>query len=448
MQNVFSTVTTAGVVLACLQALLSALRARKAADRLLPMLMAAFFTTSAILLLAPAGSCLRAVSGLCASWAGGAAVIRARGRRNLPSWSASNGSFLLVMLLGFGLGYQATTPFVVFRAVGMALVVAAISANLWAARRAFGSPAVLLLMGASWLWMIAAAAGMAMPRLRETLAPFADTPALLLLLATGWLVMQKGFPDPGHAGDLDDEREGANARHSLRARLAASENALAAHERVSTSAILALGAAHEFKNVLAHVKAAAQHGLELPASGQESLRLILEHAEAGRASAIGVLEQAARAGREEPRLIDAARDLGDFIRMARAAFRAQGIVIESELPPGVVFHARRNEVEQMLLNLVGNAAGAYGESEGTHVIHLRARREAGMSTLEVRDHAGGVSPESLNRLFSTGCSSTGDTGLGLYLSKSLAMANDGMLEYEPTADGSVFRLVFAAAEGV
>jgi C4-dicarboxylate-specific signal transduction histidine kinase len=195
------------------------------------------------------------------------------------------------------------------------------------------------------------------------------------------------------------------------------------------------------------VKATAQHGLDHPESGAASLRLILEHTEEGRKSAVGVLEQVAHEGREEPRNIDASRDLEGLIRLAGAAFRARGIVIESDLQQGVVFRARRNEVEQVLLNLVRNAAGAYGEKEGTHVIRFHARRDGGMSMLEVHDHAGGVPSESLHLLFSEGFSSTGGTGLGLYLSKTLALANDGILEYEPTADGSIFRLTFVAAEG-
>jgi signal transduction histidine kinase len=447
MQNVFSIpaiTTIASVILAFLQALLSALRARRSAERLLPALLAVFFTLLVILLLAPAGSCIRAVTAIAASWAGGAALIRARGRRNLAAWAASNATFLLVTLLAFGLGYGGTTPFAVFRAVGMALLAAAISTRIWNARRFLGAPASLLLLGALWLWMADSVVSQAFLRFGESLKPFADAPALLLL-GTSWLIIQEGYPAAeifrGESGPED-----VNPRHSLYARLAATENALAARDRLSASAVLALGAAHEFKNILADVKATAQHGLEQPGSREASLRLILEHAEAGRRSAVGVLEQAARAGRQEPRLIDASRDFGELIRMTRAAFRARGILLESDLQPGVVFRARRNEVEQMLLNLFCNAASAYGEQEDTHSIHLSVRRNAGMSMLEVRDHAGGVSPESLHRLFSGGFSSSGGTGLGLYLSKNLAEANDGMLEYEPTADGSIFRLTFVLVE--
>ena len=171
MQNVFSfpaITMIASVILAFLQALLSALRARRSAERLLPALLAAFFTLLVILLLAPPGSCIRAVTAIAASWAGGAALIRARGRRNLAAWSASNASFLLVTLLAFGLGYGGTTPFAIFRAVGMALLAGAISTSIWSARRFFGAPASLLLLGAIWLWMADAVLSQAFLRSGES----------------------------------------------------------------------------------------------------------------------------------------------------------------------------------------------------------------------------------------------------------------------------------------
>ena len=153
------------------------------------------------------------------------------------------------------------------------------------------------------------------------------------------------------------------------------------------------------------------------------------------------------AGRDEPCVIDASRDFAGFLRVARAAFRGDGILIESDLAAGGRFRARLNEVEHILLNLLRNSADAYrrsGVSEN-RIVHLGAREADGSTILEVSDRAGGVPLDFVSHLFYPSFSHSDSTGLGLYLSRSLALANDGSLQYEPPG-GSIFRLMLPAAE--
>jgi signal transduction histidine kinase len=434
VQNVSLLFTGAGLTLALTQAALSAFRARGSADRRTPLLQSILFILLAAFLAAPAGSPLRTAAFSLLPWAGGAALLGAGRTRGLAAWSLVNVSFLLVTMLAWALGFAATTPFAIFRLLALGALASVLSGALFRAwgRASFWPLAFL------WLWMALAVLQRLFPELAEPLAPFADAPVVMLLLATGWREMM--FYASAGAGTPPE---------SLHARLAATESALAAQDRLSASAILALGAAHEFKNVLSHVKAAAQHGLSNPQVREESLRLVLENAEEGQRSAAEVLEEAARTGREQPQAIDAGRDLVPFIRMVRAAFRGEGILVETDIQQGTLFTARRREVEQVLLNLIRNSVSAYrrGATREARTVRLQARQDGGKVVLEVRDHAGGVSAEALHRLFSPSFSSTGSTGLGLYLSRSLALANDGTLDFEPTADGSIFRLSFAAAPG-
>lgn len=234
------------------------------------------------------------------------------------------------------------------------------------------------------------------------------------------------------------------------ARLLEKENALARQNRLVASGLLAVGAAHEFKNMLAHVRTTAEFGLGQGDAGRkdECFRLLLQHAEAGRDTTISLLENISRDGREEPRIIDAARDLAGFFRMVRAAYRGDGILIEADLAPGIRFRCRRDEVEQVLLNLVRNAAEIYRASppDGEWVISVAARRQEEMAVLEVKDRAGGVPADAAHRLFTTSFTRTGGTGLGLSISRSLALQNEGSLEYEPVEGGSIFRLAFPIAD--
>jgi two-component system sensor histidine kinase PilS (NtrC family) len=217
------------------------------------------------------------------------------------------------------------------------------------------------------------------------------------------------------------------------------------------SGFLAMAAAHEFKNVLSAVKATAQHGLAATELREKdaSLSLVLEHAEIARDSAVGTLDRLSLEGREAPRRIVADQDLARAISRLRTGFRGQGIMIESDLAAGTAFRARPGDVDQVLLNLVRNAAEAYRTrgSEEKRVVRISAGREADSAVIEVRDMAGGVPDDQEHRLFTPSFSGSGSTGLGLYLSRNLASANGGSLEYQPLDGGSVFRLVFPAEEG-
>ena len=140
----------------------------------------------------------------------------------------------------------------------------------------------------------------------------------------------------------------------------------------------------------------------------KSLQLLLEHAEAGRESAVSLLERLGREGREKPRVIDAERDLASFLRLIRAGYRGEGILMPSSLLPGVRFSARKSEVEQILHNLVRNAVESLrwkGIAE-QKLVEISSRRRDGQSILEVKDNAGGVTPAAARRLFAPRYSET------------------------------------------
>jgi signal transduction histidine kinase len=465
MENVTAIAAFAAVILASVQSLLVLIRVPGCVRRAEPLLLAASLCLLALLPIVPAHSFPRDALLILLLWTAGS-FLRGAGARNagatrrrrvpamgsLAAWSAAIAAFLFVLVLAAGLGYSSTVPFAVFRVVGIGIMGALIVATIAGLRAASRSWAALTVFLSCCLWLAVGALHESLLLLRRPSPDFSAWPLLLLLFGTGWLVLQEGYPArPGLRGGLDAGHGREGLTQSVYARLLAAENALALRERLVASATLALGAAHEFKNILSHIRATAQHGLEHsdPRAAQGSLRLILDHAMAGQDTAIGLLEKAAGAGRDEPRIIDASRDLAGFIRMARAAFRGDGVLIESDLAAGGRFRARLNEVEHILLNLLRNSADAYRRSQviGNRTVHLGARQADNATILEVSDSAGGIPLDSVHRLFYPSFSHSENTGLGLYLSRSLALANDGSLQYEPTGEGSIFRLTLPAAEG-
>lgn len=135
-------------------------------------------------------------------------------------------------------------------------------------------------------------------------------------------------------------------------------------------------------------------------------------------------------------------DLADVARRAAGILgvRAQGRSIAIELPQEgakAVARAEFRRVLQILINLVGNAI-AYSP-EGSRVMISAAEDETGNVTISVADEGPGVSEEQAQRIFDKferlgrGSDDGDDTGsgLGLYISRRLALAMDGDLALAP-----------------
>jgi len=115
--------------------------------------------------------------------------------------------------------------------------------------------------------------------------------------------------------------------------------------------------------------------------------------------------------------------------------------------------ANREEIQQIVLNLVLNSEQAIeGSGRGTR-ISIRSYTEAGRHAIEVSDDGPGIGPEIRGRVFEP-FFTTKDvgqgTGLGLSISHGIAAAHGGSLELCQTQErGACFRLTLPAhAEGL
>lgn len=98
------------------------------------------------------------------------------------------------------------------------------------------------------------------------------------------------------------------------------------------------------------------------------------------------------------------------------------------------------KVRQILINLVQNAMEASGE--GSQVEIAACRPEDGGVNVEVRDRGTGVSPLVLNRLFESGITTKeGGSGIGLALSRGLALQHGGDLSIRPRDGGGCIALM-------
>lgn len=115
--------------------------------------------------------------------------------------------------------------------------------------------------------------------------------------------------------------------------------------------------------------------------------------------------------------------------------------IPRDLPPA---HVDPVQMGQVLLNLLTNALQAMNGSGG--VLTVRARRDGTQRVvLEVSDTGPGVPPEHVAKIFEPLFTTKArGIGLGLAVSRGLALANDGDLTLENPAGPTTFRLTMPA----
>lgn len=106
--------------------------------------------------------------------------------------------------------------------------------------------------------------------------------------------------------------------------------------------------------------------------------------------------------------------------------------------PGVF--ARRHELEQVVSNLVVNAAQALGEAGGDVSLSLRHHLRDGREgvVLRVEDTGPGIDPARVSRVFEAGFTTKGSTGLGLALVRETVEDLGGAIEVHPTSAGACF----------
>ena len=126
------------------------------------------------------------------------------------------------------------------------------------------------------------------------------------------------------------------------------------------------------------------------------------------------------------------------------------VLLYNDVARDLVIDADREQLFRILMNLVRNAVQALEASikDGTALrecnVRIKAWREGGVTTIEVRDTGPGVPEKARNHLFEAfkGGARAGGTGLGLAIANELTRAHGGDLRLITDAEmGAVFWVV-------
>jgi len=221
-------------------------------------------------------------------------------------------------------------------------------------------------------------------------------------------------------------------------------------ERLSAIGELVAGVAHEINNPLQTIVGSVE--LMMDEASSPVLRRDLET----------VRREAARAGQIVRNLLAFVRrsapdrvpiDLNDVLRavlrLREFYLQQRNIAVEAELHPSALpALANREEIQQIILNLLLNAEQAMQLSGIGRRIVVRSYSSERQQVIEVADDGPGIGPEIRGRIFEP-FFTTKDvgqgTGLGLSISHGIAASHGGSLELcEGAMSGACFRLTLPA----
>ena len=150
---------------------------------------------------------------------------------------------------------------------------------------------------------------------------------------------------------------------------------------------------------------------------------------------------------KEKTMVDFEEILFDVLSIMDTSLKNSNIEVIKELNCDNKFLSYSNEIKQVVLNIIKNAEEALEENSiKDPKIHIKSYKKDDKCVLEIRDNAGGIPAEIMDKIFDPYFSTKSEkngTGLGLYMSRIIIEEHcNGVLSVENDKDGAVFKIEF------
>ena len=225
--------------------------------------------------------------------------------------------------------------------------------------------------------------------------------------------------------------------------------------RLVTGDAVAAMIAHEIKQPLAAMITRAETSLrwlDRPVPDIEKAKTEIKHVAANGHRA-GVIIEGIRANFRKDARARALLNVNDLIEetlsLVRADLQRHRIQVEAEPQftlPSVM--GDRNQIQQVLLNLITNAIDSMATKDGPRILGVSSRfRDDGGIVVTVADTGAGIVTQDIDRLFNPlFTTKSGGMGMGLSICRSIIEAHEGELLVIPKNPGGVeFQFVLPTA---
>jgi two-component system, NtrC family, nitrogen regulation sensor histidine kinase NtrY len=248
-----------------------------------------------------------------------------------------------------------------------------------------------------------------------------------------------GDPKPVEGRGGRELVELAEAFNQAIADLVALRKRLAATERIAARREIARRVAHEIKNPLAPIRAAVETLRRLRARNDpafdeyfdEATRTVLDEV----ARITHIVSEFTRFARLPPPN-PAPMDLVDAVRKVVTLHKGGAVPIELEAGVCPSINADRDQMVQVMTNLLQNAIDAASSSDGARVWVAIRPHGADHVRVDVRDNGPGVSAEMRDKLFEPYATSKAHgTGLGLAIVQRIVVEHGGEISHADAPGG-------------
>ncbi|CDX00234.1 Histidine kinase [Desulfitobacterium hafniense] len=220
-------------------------------------------------------------------------------------------------------------------------------------------------------------------------------------------------------------------------------------ERLAAAGRLAANLTHEINNPTGIILSRLEWLLldasekELPEEVVKDLLVIKKHTERIAQTTRGLLSFSRRT-KNETALVDLENLIKETVVWLERQFSRKDIVIVLNLSPLPLINGNKDQLEQVLVNLLTNAKDALPEG-GQITITTRHHTEKNHVQIDIEDNGTGIPEDMMNSIFdpffSTKEKELG-TGLGLPISLTIMKEHGGFLRMESTPhEGSCFSMI-------
>lgn len=259
--------------------------------------------------------------------------------------------------------------------------------------------------------------------------------------------------------DITRQKEAELEREKL-------ENQLRHAQKMQSIGILAGGVAHEFNNILSIIVGNTELAMDGVPEG-DSVRCYLEETRVAISRAKEVVHQLLTFGRKSP-TARTPTDIGPIVMESLNLIRSSipaSIEMQYHIPDDrFIVLADATQIQQVIINLCGNAADAVADENGKITIELNKEEVGDEAAIDsgtlspgnyakfvIRDNGQGIEKENMEHIFDpffTTKETGRGSGMGLAVVQAIVDRHKGSIAVESEPDkGTVFTCLFPLYDG-